>query len=459
MLSWNGTAWVDGGVVKHLRFVNDATAFSYGCRWISNGSSLTDTYVWHNHNFPSYTGDSSTKIPSSSTRHFWWQYFWLLNNLGLNGLRTTGAGWSQTLNMFNLYKTNKAAFFSYMTDMLDMAVANGCYVVFTFLGGFYPGEPELPTVGMTDHIFITGSPSYIKYVAWIADVMAHFKDHPGLGMWDIVNEPDSKVSVTYWETKYPDDGTRQFANARAQFKLWLDTLVHDCITQSGSHTHLVTSGVAEGNVFAPTDPYVSFGSLSDATRFKSIQSDYVDVCQDHLYYSAEGYTKNITDPMGFSAPKPLFIGECNFNSPTGYGYWPWMDTAMNSANVAYCWMVLSDHGKGAYPGYPIPASVMASIPPMPSSCRDLHPVPECINGEVWDCVNGIWTNTHVACGTVPCRTTHPTPECINGEVWDCVNGVWTNTHVPCGQSQQNWLVPVILGTTILFALALAGTIK
>ena len=76
------------------------------------------------------------------------------------------------------------------------------------------------------------------------------------------------------------------------------------------------------------------------------------------------------------------------------------------------------------------------------SCQDLHPnAPEIINGDKWDCVDGVWTNLGPVNPPPDCRDLHPTKEAINGYWWDCIDGVWSNTGVPVNPPPDKDLFP------------------
>jgi hypothetical protein len=98
---------------------------------------------------------------------------------------------------------------------------------------------------------------------------------------------------------------------------------------------------------------------------------------------------------------------------------------------------------------------------IPPTCRDDHPTSECLNGYTWDCVNDQWVNTNAACGAVPCLTTHPNEECINGYVWDCVNNEWVQTVGVCDvPAPNNTLLYIGVGAAALLGVVLlVGTGK
>ena len=338
MLRTVGGLLYDGDEGRRLIGPNDSTVVPF--RWLAE---TFIQYVGHNHNFPQYTTDTETKIIANSDREFWWKYGWILSNrFGFNCLRTSGGSYWGTEQMLDWYEHDRAGFMAYLQDMFDMAWANGIYIIFCFVGGFYDAAIDPAT---TDHIFVAGSPTYNRILAWIGDVMNAFKDHPGVGAWDICNEPDSQPAYNYWVAK-------NSSNPRIPYEAWSNRFMDDCIALN--HSHIMTMGVGTGSNL------IQWGEAN----WKVANPNHADVWHAHRYFSVEdGYL--VADPHRWAAneAKHMLIGEVNKNTtapPWTLQYWAWFDGLAEEYGDSCIWMQLDAH-----PLYPVPQSYMNSIPPMP----------------------------------------------------------------------------------------------
>lgn len=312
-------------------------------------------------------------MASSSTREFLWKYFWLNGNyLHLNCVRLNGGSNSISDELRSWWTSNRTQFMMFMKDVFDMAYANGVYVIFTFIGGFYSGTIDPNT---TDHVYVPGSPTYNLVMNWIKDIVLTFKDHPGVGMWDLINEPATTTGWTYWKAK----GGGTVDGGRAALKTYMERLCSDVIAIN--HSHPITCGTGCGGEEAP---YADISVISPSNS---------DVWQTHLYFSSElPAHANVRGPhaTAIANNKAMLIGECGYNKTTvyhpPYSYWKYIYVnSIANENTGYvdgvCWMTLNEMrlDQGAYSAqeayswpintptafYPIPHSVYDTIPPKP----------------------------------------------------------------------------------------------
>jgi len=339
----NGTNLELNGSVIHFHGINDQTVIPLNLYPYPQYD-----YRFSNHLFPNYTGDASAKLPSASYREFWWQYFYLVHELGLNCVRLGAfSDWSLSW-LITIWYNDRALWDSVVDPMFAMAEANGVYIIFGFGGATNTERFDRTTYefgnGMNNptsgSIFTVGSETYNEYVSWMGEVMRHYQNETSLAIWDIFNEPDTDDNYYgYWQF-LADPGTA--------FNSWVENITADAIAED--HHHLTLLGIAGQGVF----PYY------ESYTFSHLRNN-ADVLGCHIYGHVEDESYiSAADVIYQSLNKPVLYGEAgrdnNINS-----YWPWLGTMFTKYGWSSCLMTLQE-----YPGYPITQSVMDSIPAPPN---------------------------------------------------------------------------------------------
>lgn len=352
-----GTNFTVNGTAIRLVGINDQTVIPFNLYPYPQ----TD-FVYHNHLFPNYTGDPSTKIPSNNYTHFWWQYFWLVKDLGMNAVRLGAfSDWGLDM-MHKTWYSNRTLWDSVIDPMLTMAEANGIYLIINLAGAFdihdsfsrttHEFGKEVPDP-MSGSIYEVGSECYNHWVVWMGEVMRHYQKEMCIASWEIANEPDGDIVFNnYW---------RYLANPAASYLYWAETIT-TAVKAKDSH-HLVSMGTGGGLFFGWGQGH--FNSMNDNGQDFAHIHFYGQVEDEYLLLDRYEWTKALD--------KPLLLGEAaNSDSapPWGFHYWPWLDAMAAKFSVSLCWLVLTD-----YPGYPISNATMQSIPPVPSQYFPVHEPP------------------------------------------------------------------------------------
>jgi len=341
-----------------------------------NSAYPIGTEVYYGGNNPYYTD-----------REFWNVYFWLLKSNGFNSIRLNDGDYWGTTQLYNWWSSNRTQYMQYMQDMFDMAAYHGIYVVFCFIGGFYSGAPISPTT--TNHVFVPGSTTYNNIVSWMRDMMTTFQSHQGVGMWDLINEPEtyyvysSGTPIIYGggaqyfmdltHTGTTAGTTYDVSGGQARIKNYLTILTATALAID--HSHLITIGQGGG---APLSGYDTMPLIAPLNA---------DVWQTHPYYSAytdannKVYSWVITTPRAnaFANNKINLVGEVGYNHSGGdvpYSYWADIGTDIlvpgTSPHTTYGdnveWMVFNGMSgsppvpQNPAPGYPVPPSIFYSAP-------------------------------------------------------------------------------------------------
>ncbi|MDD3491920.1 MAG: cellulase family glycosylhydrolase [Candidatus Thermoplasmatota archaeon] len=373
-LSKSGTRLFDRGTQVLLKQVNDSTVKT----WL-DGAAMGQylTYKYHNHNLPQYTGDTTTIIPATSDREFWHKYFWLIKN-ALGGQLTTVAGtfttalnglrvgphdaWARDIQ-YACFKNYREAQDQIVRDMLDMAKAHGCYVTLNLAGG---GAEASSAFGVGP-IFVPGTEAFNRLVQYEADFINAYGDHDAVAMFDLMNEPNNLTHTVngnwvsrWWYDKYGENWETAYLN-------WKNALVTGVKAKLTINPKpLITVGNSWVMIYNP-----SYQVILDRAR---AHAENLDVVCEHPYDKVEA-DANIVRAQSLSNDigKPWFFEEYGFNGTDAepwYSYWPWFDQiasqrGLNTATMVL-WGMTSTTGRviPAYPGYPVPQSVMDSIPPV-----------------------------------------------------------------------------------------------
>jgi hypothetical protein len=326
---------MDGTAEVRLCGVDDTTVLGYARDFKGQG---------RNHNFPAYVGDENTRLAASSDREFWWKYFQIMRSLGMNCVRLNGGGQWCHEQLINWLEDDEGGLRRYLLDMLDMAEASGCYVVLCILGSEY--DVTLSTK-LTDSVLVPDSPEYARQTAFAKWLMRTCAGHPGLGLWEGMNEPDSNAYAAWWKAKYPTD-------YRAKFKAWQERLVVDLITFD--HSHPIGMGLAlqgsplcnwSSSQWAACTP--SNADFWSAHRYGTVKED-----DTQLYW--------VKDPVAWAkaSGRPMLYGEVGKNDVAPEHYWAWVDSVARANGISLCWMSL-----GTMPGYPVAQALIDALPPMP----------------------------------------------------------------------------------------------
>lgn len=363
MLRAVGIDLYEGATKVRLVGVNDTTAFAMAI--FSKGAP---NYKYANHNFPNYTGDTTTHIPANSYREFWWKYFWLCNHLGINAVRFNSGRWEMDL-LHTCWYGDRAYFDQLMLDMLDMAYANGVYVIFCFGGPNQDGSGDPGTFDrvsfnfdkrinllnpMSGSILEPGTEACNHYVEWMGEVVAAYKMHPGLGIWDLSNEPDHDVQYnTFWKIKYPTTWAQAFVT-------WAQT-VTDAV-KAVDHTHPIMVGTGGGLMFDWGEDWYDMRNTGSDVTGVHFYASVEGPTNEYLFATRQAWSNNLNKPTFFSE-----VGWSSNSPPWETSYWPWADQMGQKYDISIAWMQLNDapsYGIPSYPGYPITQAVMDAIPPL-----------------------------------------------------------------------------------------------
>lgn len=460
MLQAIGKQLYDGAQLVRLNGVNDSTVLAWQMGDIL-GQYSAYRYSNHNlPQYPvpgSIDSDKDCKIPSDSWTEFWYKYFWMLKNkLGgytsaappygyhadvtgntyLNHLRVGGHdGWGRDLQ-YKAFTQQRALCDLAMSNMLDMAAENGIYINVTM-----GGTPPEDSLFGTGDLFTVGTPAYNNYVQYCADYINAYGNHAAIACFNLFNEPinfdsgnaypDKKSRSPWWVARYnPNWATLGFPLVQdpalsQPYEAWENAAIKWKAALIGDVKSLVTLN-PRPLITIGGGQYSIIYTASDAaqTYQRNRAHDYSmndDLIVGHPYWGAEDdyiiqwWTRGDIN-------KPGYTEEWGYNQtssgPPWYSWWPWTDLTLRKYGFSNCVMVLRDMPnptpsgdpyvlpKPPYPGYPLDSVDLADATaawveyingPQPT-CRDDHPVPLCIDGEVHDCVDGVWTNTHVSCG-------------------------------------------------------------
>jgi hypothetical protein len=337
-----------GGVAERIEAINDQTVIP-----LNLYPYPAYNYRYSNHLFPYYTNDLVTKLASDNYTHFWWQYFYLISELGLNGVRLGGFnGWGMSW-MHATWYNDRPTWDAVIDPMFAMAREAGVYIIFSFGGEASPDY----TFSRTSNVYGTsvpdpmagslvdvGSECYLHYMDWIGEVMTHYKNEVSLGMWELLNEPDGDAPWThYWHT---------LPNEDASWAYWMSNFMDDAIAEE--HSHLITMGTASGL-------FHTWGQ----TEFNRQNNYSNDVGHSHVYGSSEDdYLIHDQASWSVALKKHWFMGEAGYSDsgpPWGIYYWPWLDAIAASHNASIAWMTL-----WRMPGYPVSSANISAIPDVPA---------------------------------------------------------------------------------------------
>jgi hypothetical protein len=339
----SGTTINVGGNPTFLDGVNDQTVIPYQFY-----PYPAYNYRYSNHLFPSYTGDTTTKITASNYTDFWYKYFSAVKSLGLNSVRLGGFdGWALSW-MHSTWNNNYTLWMSVIDPMLSMADYTGVYIIFCFGGGrsdetfsstdySFGDSVSHPMAG---NLFTIGSACYNEYVAFIGQVMTQYSGQSCIAMWDLFNEPEGDLLyLDYWHT---------LATPKASYKAWATSLITDA--KAIDHNHLLTIG-AQG--------YGNFFGWGES-EFDGEQDIGADVSHLHYYSGTNTNLGNywITDRYSWSYNLgiPIYVGEYGWGSG-GINYYDWCHDAMVTYGYGGC-AALALWG---YPGYPKTAGQLAAF--------------------------------------------------------------------------------------------------
>ncbi len=362
----SGSSLTLDGTVLHLEGVNDQTVIP-----LQFYPYPTYHYLYSNHLFSSvtgrYTGDTTTILNSDNMTDFWWQYFYLVNSLGLNcvrlgGFNAWGLNW-----LYHTYHTDRALFDSVIDPMFMMAELNHVYLVFDFGSGgndctfdttaYQYGTNTTLAHPLAGSCYQIGSACYNEWLSFMGAVMIHYQNRSSLAMWETNNEPDSDGNfVNYWS---------HFSRPKEAYRSWAENLTKDL--NAIDHHHLLTIGAGVGGLM--------FCMNADT---KLANDNSADICQSHVYGETRvghGYGcayGEIEDESSFVAGrveasalgKPAFFGEAGYASvspPWVIRYWPFLHDICAKCDINLCWLNLL-----TCPGYPIPQDRLANIPGIPA---------------------------------------------------------------------------------------------
>ena len=362
----------DGKVIPYLYGFNDSIVVPGGM--IDDAVHFRNRLIWN--------ADDKESIdynPTASIRKFWWDYFSVARAYGFNLVRLGGQD-SWSLNkMYRAWFTKRDQTIAWMTDMLDCAWNNGIYVCFEFGQGdpAWTFSRTAPSYGlktsvsapMAGDLYTPGSEAWNEWLGWLSDVMDTFKDHPGLGMWEFGNEPDSDgIYGSYWQP--------MGADAKPAFNAWLRAVAHDVAALDHSHLHCV--GSAGGLFMNPaawptTAAKANFMFLNDAPE--------LDLCSLHGYgggietgggSGCQSANEGIACRKAWATElgKPLFVSELGKNrlttdaepyAPYGYSrtegdrqwiaeqwFWPRMSDLYISQGISVAIMQITDYPYGEH---------------------------------------------------------------------------------------------------------------
>jgi len=346
----NGTNLELNGTILHFLGINDQTVIPLNLYPYPQYN-----YRYHNHLFPAYVDDVTTKLPSDNYADFWFQYFWLCHSIGLNMVRL-GAfdAWSLGI-IHSMWENDRPTWDSIIDPMLAMAEVNDIYIDWCFGGSNDPAHQtfdavsgafgEGMTVLMAGNIYDVGSACYNEYASFIGEVMTEYKNSKAIAMWDLCNEPDHDLVFDRWWSAFP--------NPRSAYQAWAEDLTTKVLAADPSH--IVTIGAMYNGKLFPWGES-SFDVMSD---------NAANVTDHHMYSSTNSDLREywISDRKNWSdgLSKPIFISEFGYGQG-GIYYYPWAAQRMEANDYAgYCMMALWE-----YPGYPISQAVMDSIPAPPA---------------------------------------------------------------------------------------------
>jgi hypothetical protein len=300
----------------------------------------------------------------------------------MNHLRLGAAGPSDIGDQYICFKDYRSENNKLMSDLLDMAQANGCYVTMNMGGG---GE-EVSTDFGVGPIKVVHTEAFNNYVQYCADFINAYGTHEAIAMFDLFNEPnnfDGQGRSPWWVAQYglelvylePPHEDIQAGAWEAAYMIWKNALITEVKAKVTLNPRpLITIG--------DTRPFINYwndaATVAAAVARMLRWVENYDVMIGHGYGAAEDdYLVHWNLRNAVTANMPSYEEEFGYGPqpyvPPYYSYWPWRDQMFQLHGISSCSMVLWEWPDGtgsgvpqaAYPGYPIPQSVMDSIPPMP----------------------------------------------------------------------------------------------
>jgi len=443
VLTRNGNLLVDGGQNIVLRGVCD---FDVVYRMLQNtliNGMMENELFWGANCTTSYSCTQQYMSWPGTWQQFWWNYFWLVKNvLGLNVIRCGAYNTYATGVIYDTLLNYTDNFWTIIGSMFDMAYANGVYVIFCLAGCADYGTTDaglewtLPTFSastghydlgqnisdpMSGTIWQTGGQAYNYYVSKAGQIMQYFSNHPGLGAWDVCEEPDFfMVCQDWWDNN----------GGRPAFAAWMDSITTDLKSQDA--THLMTHG-------AKLDDYYT-GACFDPTDDEWYTGECFMDGNDHPNVDLTSFLRydNRTDPTpctdggcmqwffnqlktwADSLNKPLLINEYAQDNYDLYN--PGIRSVVDSLGIAAA-CARRPSGSPTLPNWPVSPNTV--IPAMPTCA--------CSTGQTqtYTCTDGtvITVDTCDGCNWVATGTVCPTPPpptCTNGQYQNatlCLDGV------------------------------------
>jgi hypothetical protein len=316
----NGELTVDGAELSDpLYGVCDTTVLQFAILAYINGETQCKG---KNQNFP---GPGGTISPNYNADIMFNQYFGICEYYDLNLVRI-GAGdkWGSQIQ-FEAWYYHHDAYISLLETMARQAANHGVWICLV-LGAAQ--EWPVYQYGGSGVVFDTGSTAYSNYIAYCRDVMSELDDEDGIGMWDMMNEPDyDLVYTSYWSGN----------GGKAAFNTWSSSVAEDT---AGASSHPRTMGTAgQGAMFSFSQS--DFDLATGTCGFEVLHRHYYATAHDSYLFA---------DPEAWAADigKPLLWGELGYNAGNTYVRWDWAEAQIYAAGgQAITSMVLDP-----YPGYP-----------------------------------------------------------------------------------------------------------
>jgi hypothetical protein len=312
---------VDGTELSagQLYGVDDTTLLQFAILAYIEGNTQ---YKGMNQNFP---GPGGTITPNYESGVMFHQYFAICAEYNINLVRI-GAGdkWGSQIQ-FEAWLNHHDAFISLIETMARQAADHGVYICLV-LGAAQ--EWPVYQYGGSGVVFEIGSTAYSNYITYCRDTMAALDDEVGIGMWDLMNEPDYDQTYNgYWSSH----------GGKAAFNAWAKAVAADTASARTKPRTMGTAGQGLMFGFSQSD----FNLATGTCGFEILHRHYYASAQDsYLFADPESWA----DACG----KPLLWGELGNNGGGMYIRWSWAEQQIYaSGGTAICTMVL-----GSMDGYP-----------------------------------------------------------------------------------------------------------
>ena len=295
-LGVSGTELTEDGAAMSgdLYGVCDTTLLQFAILSYINGESQ---YKGRNMNFP---GPQGTITPNYNADVMFNQYFGICEYYDLDLVRI-GAGdrWGSELQ-WEAWYYHHDAFISLLETMARQAENHGVYICLV-LGAAQ--EWPVYQYGGSGVVFETGSTAYSNYITYCRDVMSELDDEDGIGLWDMMNEPDYDGTYDgYWS---------KLASPKTSFNTWSKAVATDTASAGDKPRTMGTAGQGKMFSFSQSDFNLATGSCG------------FEILHRHYYASATD-TYLFADPESWAAAvgKPLLWGELGNNGGGIYVRWP-----------------------------------------------------------------------------------------------------------------------------------------